>query len=1034
MSSSRSAQRTRGNRKDAIELVQYSTHNDIPYQQLLDDQDEEEDTIQKRGTFIQFFDNRHVILRCILIFLSLFLAACCMLYAIGQIMTLQLTNYFCSPVSLNSIRHHSKQLNLTYGDYDNCWISKGIKVNNDKLFSLNAYDGKIEVTGPRDILRLIIFSLIGCWFTFCCIYFTVLLIRDLRNYLNGYYHRKRNNAFQIESDKQQTGCISDIKNFVKSIWGCYKLYCGPDKALWAFVTFGLEAFEIILQSIVCLNYAGVQLGNTSYNDKHNISLVWQEVLLYVMIIALNSICTGILWLLYVFKHDIFKGDLYHYIIFLVDAIFDTCYVLFPLAVVIYDGNDIAYAAGALQIVSFSKFLSAFWPLGLLSVKVFTASNTMIKKSKEYWYGEFSSNFMTMDGMTADESHHTEKEENFKEMYNPYSFLNIFTSGKQLIDSRNIDRAPSLLAQSTVINPIDAHMYLDYKRQQLFRRSCLVCMGVLWLLFGIIIIILSLTHFYNAFDECDNPNHEILQNHLELLTWPYCSYKVYPFTGFDEINSIPCQCRTLFIQEDDYDEIGMNESIVTHVFENFYSLQNVKMVSPLMQDTKFEFTKDMFRQTSIRSVSMNGFDIKSIDNDGIVNWQSIEYLEFNMSHVGSLPNNISKLNNMRYLNLAWNQVFNIDFICNFKNLRYLSISGNPISSTPSCIYEDLLEIQNLHFAAVTDFFDYRMLALPQLLSLKAIAAHISIQDFPSNESFIYNLDTFVELQANNICDDLEKKPLDIRNYSNTLWTFLNETNACAEYCSYVQDAYLYAHCQYSDWKNGVCDVGCNNEYCYYDGGDCNQLCDTNICNQTLWMNDKCDQQCDKYQCSYDWGSCLAINDSRNYEQCTQQTSCKLDWVDKMDQTSWCDEDCNNHYCQYDNGDCDGCNADSDCYSYWFYFTFISNSEYLIDKESLCFLWSSYVGPYGDDVDYNCTSIIDAFDVDGDHKLNAYEAIRVLFGSDERVMQINCSLCCDYVEQYYTPWTFDTIQYWVNVTKYHDKQDNLIQNATDYSTGI
>ena len=125
---------------------------------------------------------------------------------------------------------------------------------------------------------------------------------------------------------------------------------------------------------------------------------------------------------------------------------------------------------------------------------------------------------------------------------------LFLSSNKLLDSQYnhkdiISMKKDVIEKSTTSNDVQ-FILSTYDRQQLLRR-CFVgtIFGITFVLFGIISIILYVIHFSNAVQYCNTQrNHD----YLELYTWDYCTYKVYPFIGLDKYNHIPCQCRSLDI--------------------------------------------------------------------------------------------------------------------------------------------------------------------------------------------------------------------------------------------------------------------------------------------------------------------------------------------------------------------------------------------------------------------------------------------------------------------------------------------------------
>ena len=72
------------------------------------------------------FFNRYVLLRIILIIITLLLILISILYAIGQITTLELTEFICSEnKTLDQIYEHSKENNLPHGTESECYTNRG---------------------------------------------------------------------------------------------------------------------------------------------------------------------------------------------------------------------------------------------------------------------------------------------------------------------------------------------------------------------------------------------------------------------------------------------------------------------------------------------------------------------------------------------------------------------------------------------------------------------------------------------------------------------------------------------------------------------------------------------------------------------------------------------------------------------------------------------------------------------------------------------------------------------------------------------
>lgn len=132
--------------------------------------------------------NIYFVLRIFLLLVSLMLLFLCIIYGIGQITKLDLANYFCQTNSLDSIYKHSQNYNLTNGTSDECFVSKGLIVDNDLLFSAQAYQATSDFL-TINIVKFVLFCIGSLWFTYCFAwYFGTLIIDWFWRFPHKYYH------------------------------------------------------------------------------------------------------------------------------------------------------------------------------------------------------------------------------------------------------------------------------------------------------------------------------------------------------------------------------------------------------------------------------------------------------------------------------------------------------------------------------------------------------------------------------------------------------------------------------------------------------------------------------------------------------------------------------------------------------------------------------------------------------------------------------------------------------------------------------
>ena len=96
-------------------------------------------------------------------------------------------------------------------------------------------------------------------------------------------------------------------------------------------------------------------------------------------------------------------------------------------------------------------------------------------------------------------------------------------------------------------------------------------------------------------------------------------------------------------------------------------------------------------------------------------------------------------------------------------------------------------------------------------------------------------------------------------------FINQTDACDYHCDrWSFDKFI---CSPFNWQNGVCNEECNVGECFYDGGDCNQLCfyngESECSSVNLFDNGLCDIGCNTSVCDYDKYECINSHSSISF---------------------------------------------------------------------------------------------------------------------------------------------------------------------------
>ena len=164
-------------------------------------------------------------------------------------------------------------------------------------------------------------------------------------------HRSRYSSFHrccpccpcLPRNNKYLECIGDgYWNIVD--W--YKTHFGVDSYNWFVVLLLREVMEIIFQVFAAYNYNGINVL-----DANQTTLGYQEfeVKLFCVLLSMNSLCLGVMWIFYLVGYQLCHGDFFKHLIFVIDTLFDTFYALFPIIVVTSRSQfNLQVAVGTLQ--------------------------------------------------------------------------------------------------------------------------------------------------------------------------------------------------------------------------------------------------------------------------------------------------------------------------------------------------------------------------------------------------------------------------------------------------------------------------------------------------------------------------------------------------------------------------------------------------------------------------------------------------------------------------------------------------------------
>ena len=74
---------------------------------------------------IHLITNKLFCARIIIFLITVILLLLTLCYAFGQILTVELSDFWCKPTTLEEVRAHSKEIGSNVGEYNSCWNTKG---------------------------------------------------------------------------------------------------------------------------------------------------------------------------------------------------------------------------------------------------------------------------------------------------------------------------------------------------------------------------------------------------------------------------------------------------------------------------------------------------------------------------------------------------------------------------------------------------------------------------------------------------------------------------------------------------------------------------------------------------------------------------------------------------------------------------------------------------------------------------------------------------------------------------------------------
>eukprot|EP01083_Nonionella_stella_P081792 225519_1 len=1021
-----------------------STHSSLGLQFQLEFPNHE----PKKATnkWVKLFLSIYLWSRLFIFLLSVILLVLSVSYFMGQLLhtKLDLITLCPEPKTREQIWRHSYESSLKsqyhtngaftlneesqYGFTDEpCWSTRQIDINTDELWHTNKYIYAWQSMGWKAIL----FALVAVYALVIIMYNLFTMVSDIISIANNTIHTK-SGLFTIDSNKTET--IDSNKTLSKLISKCrhcasfYVKYLGSDTTGWIVISFISEISEFLLQSQALLLYNGYHLF-----DPHSTKDVYlpnkpQYIHLFAAIIAFNCLGSGILWLCYAMFHTKCHGLIFKLSIYFVDQFSDLLYTLFPFIIIFTDdynanATNVLVLLGQLNVTSTLSFLASFLPLLLSCNKCLVVLLNAIHEMRNMFYDEWKENTTV--------TYHDE----------------------------GIDMGST--KDSWIVRKSSRGMR---------RKVVLIVVSIIYILFGLFVFMFVRYYLNDAVSYCMSvtedlyfqnntfSNHslsvheiQILAHNPELFYWDKCVYKTYPFVSNDLYK---CQCRVLVM---DWTDVGSTadqrklyfnltqNTIFTGMLEHWTALEKFSTTG----SEQAYFVDHTLSASMFKAVHMKAFEWKhaqiTLVEDGISSWNKLEYLRFEETNQMELPSDFHKLKELKYLSL---QVFD-EQICALRQLQVLQIQWASMRSIPFCI-SDLQSLNELLIDVNFELTDVpiSIFSLPNLIDLSLFLSgftyhHLLAYNLPQNISINDTInanqwfnDHFVWNDPHQTSYWLAQTPICEENIWELPWKlqlFINETNACYYPCQNDQSNSLDLStplCMPMLFGDGKCDKTCNFGTCFYDGGDCLQLCFANPeltnCTWDKYTNDRCDAGCDNMYCRGTiWGSNLErflySADghqcegervvSRNVSQCKSSQSIYIDssndkiygqcepiWISD----GFCDDSCRTDECNQDAEDCHlGC-VDDYCHQIYQGWSLLmsmidTENDHKFNYTSMCAnLWDLAVHYLEIEDDVDCRMAAENADYNEDGYLNFREFVTVgiqVIASQwyEKSTQVNCSAC-------------------------------------------
>ena len=340
------------------------------------------------------------------------------LYTVGSVSTIAAENFWCPVRTEDEVRKFNFENDFPRGNTSTCHYIDSASLNYGRLkyLTIDSYVARIDFDneGASSLIQFIIYCLISLFLFVIILYHCYFVLYD--TFAIIVYGRKNKRIKKaIEkvvkefTDKQKQVITKttekeqqvSVRNF-EWLWCCCRCvniyYCFKENVLDKYIkpryyndsklhlinTMVREIIEICIQTYALLLYGGLDIFDPNRNVLAQRPLIIQDM---AIILGLNCIFTGIIFMLYIVKHNVIHGKSFLTLVFIVDTTFEIFYVLFPLLYLTHgDSLFDLRSLGLLKQENTFVFFQSIWALLLLTRKCHKLFKDLNPKYiiKSYW--------------------------------------------------------------------------------------------------------------------------------------------------------------------------------------------------------------------------------------------------------------------------------------------------------------------------------------------------------------------------------------------------------------------------------------------------------------------------------------------------------------------------------------------------------------------------------------------------------------------------------------------------------------------------